>query len=64
MPSPQKYRLDEFSGNDFSSSESAHHAATDLLADALTRNIRAMLQRGDLMIEKGTVIPSRSRKND
>jgi hypothetical protein len=64
MPSPQKYRLDEFSSSDFSGSESARHAATDLLADALTRNIRAMLQRGDLMIENGMVIPSRSRKSD
>jgi hypothetical protein len=64
MPGPKKYRLDEFSGSDFSMPESARGPAADLLADALTRNIRAMLQRGDLMIENGTVVPSRTRKSD
>lgn len=64
MPSPKKYRLDEFGGSDFPSFDAARHAATNLLAETLACKIQAMLQRGDLMIENGMVVPAKNRKNE
>ena len=61
--SPKQYRLDEIGGNDFASLAAARHSTADMLTDVLTRKIRTMLQNGDLMVENGVVVPTKSRKS-
>ena len=59
----KKYRLDEIGGSDFASLEFAHKASTDEMTGLLTQKIRAMLQDGQLTVENGVIIPSKSKEN-
>ena len=62
MSTPRSYRLEELSGDSFSSLDGAQQAATGLLADALAKTIRRMLQDGRLIVQNGRIVPARLRK--
>jgi hypothetical protein len=62
MSASRSYRLEELSGDNFSSLEGAQQAATDFLANALTETIRRMLQDGRLAVHNGRIVPARHRK--
>jgi hypothetical protein len=59
MSAPRSYRLEEISGDSFSSLEGAQQAATGLLADALIETIHQMLQDDRLTVHKSRIVPAR-----
>lgn len=62
MTGPKAYRLEEISGDAFSSLDVAQQAAVGPLADALTTTIRQMLQDGRLIVQNDRIMPARRRK--
>lgn len=58
----KKYRLDEIGGSDFASL-AARQTTADLFLDVLAKKIRAMLQDGQLTVENGVIIPSKSSES-
>jgi len=60
MSMKKSYRLEEISGNQFSSLTSAQQAASNILADALTDTLRMMLQDGILIVDNGLIVPNRN----
>jgi hypothetical protein len=63
MQSPKKYRIDEVNGSDGSSPSTAYFKSADLFADLLSQKIHSMLKQGDLIVEDGVILPSRSSKS-
>ena len=64
MSKPKSYRLEEISGNQFSSLIGAQQAASGMLADMLTDSVREMFQNGILTIENGLIVPKRKHQKE
>ena len=64
MSKPKSYRLEEISGNQFSSLTGAQQAASGMLADMLTDTVREMFHSGVLTVENGLIVPNRNHQKE
>jgi hypothetical protein len=64
MSKPKSYRLEEISGNQFSSLTGAQQAAAGMLADMLTDTVREMFHSGVLTVENGLIVPNRNHPKE